>query len=632
MKWISVSTGAVLAFCLMSASVWSAGAPSVEQALSIKPMQIDFTDYSTPTADKVASCKLEALTGNLSGWKLIDENGQTLRIFADSNGDKNLDQWRYFKEGVEVYRDIDSNGNNKPDQYRWFNMAGSRWGLDENEDKRIESWKQLSAEEAAAEMFAALRTGDKPRFAAVQMTADDIAALSASDEDKQKLAKFVQQAAEAFDKAVNAKTFLGNGEFIQFTGDKPSAIPAEGSDGIVVFENSSSFVKLNDKDVQLSNGTLVQCGSVWKSVFCPAIQTGGADAPIMVAFMPGASTAPNMPNGENATPDKQQQLIVAMDKVDQQLAQETDPAAKAALHKRRATIVEKLAAAATGDEKTQWFRQLADGLSVGTQMGELPEGPETLGTYADKFKEDGNMAMAAYFKFQQMQSSHYLNMSAPDADWAKIQLDWYASLEKFIEEYPEAPETAEALLQLANSKEYAGQETEAMKWYQEIVSRFNQTTQSQKARGAIFRLSSVGKPMSLSGQTTNGKTLDLVNFKGYNVLIHYWTANSQSAITDAEILRQAALKYGKQKFQIIGVNLDDNADVMNQFVTDRKIPWYQIDGKGPDGPQASQMGIIAVPTMILVDAEGRIVNRNVQINDLDSSVEKLVNPPTVPNK
>lgn len=628
MNWISVSASAVLVLCLIGSPALQA-APSVEQALSIKPTQTDFTDYSTPVPDKQSGCKLEALEGSVSGWKLLDENGQTLRIFADTNGDKNLDQWRYFKEGVEVYRDIDSNGNSKPDQYRWFNMAGSRWGLDENEDKRIESWKQISAEEAAAEMFTALRMGDKARFEAVLLTADEIAALPASDDDKQKLTKLVAQALVSFDKTVAEKTISGSGEFIQFTGDKPSAIPSDSGDGLIVFENSSSFVKLNDKDVQIANGTFVQIGTVWKAVFCPAIQTGEPDAPIMVAFMPGASTAPNLPTGENAAPDKQQQLIVAMDKVDQKLAQETDVAVKGELHKQRASIVEKLAAKATGEEKTQWERQLADGLSVGTQMGELADGPDMLAKFAEKFKEEGNINMAAYFTFQQMQSSHYLNMSAPDADWAKIQLNWYDALEKFINDYPDAPETAEAALQLANSKEYAGQETEAMKWYQEIVSRFSKSLQAQKARGAIFRLSSVGKPMTLVGQTTNGKTLDLTNYKGYNVLIHYWTVNSQSATTDAEILRQALLKYGKQKFQIIGINLDDNSELANQFITERKIPWYQIDGKGPDGPQASQMGIIAVPTMILVDAEGKIVNRNVQINELDASIEKLVNPPKV---
>ena len=61
--------------------------------------------------------------------------GQMLRIFVDTNADNTVDQWSYYKDGVEVYRDIDSNHNGKADQCRWLNTAGTRWGIDKNEDR-----------------------------------------------------------------------------------------------------------------------------------------------------------------------------------------------------------------------------------------------------------------------------------------------------------------------------------------------------------------------------------------------------------------------------------------------------------------------------------------------------------------
>ena len=51
-----------------------------------------------------------------------------LRKFVDTNGDNVVDQWSYYKDGVEVYRDIDSNFNGKADQYRWFNTGGTPLG------------------------------------------------------------------------------------------------------------------------------------------------------------------------------------------------------------------------------------------------------------------------------------------------------------------------------------------------------------------------------------------------------------------------------------------------------------------------------------------------------------------------
>ena len=67
----------------------------------------------------------------------------------DTNGDQSPDVFRYYRHGLEVYRDIDSNFNQKPDQYRWMNWGGTRWGLDPNEDGRIDEWKMISAPEAA---------------------------------------------------------------------------------------------------------------------------------------------------------------------------------------------------------------------------------------------------------------------------------------------------------------------------------------------------------------------------------------------------------------------------------------------------------------------------------------------------
>ena len=98
-------------------------------------------------------------SGKSSGWVVLGPEGQTLRRFVDSDGNNYVDQWRYFKNGIEVYRDLDATNNNKVDQSRWLNTGGSRWGLDPNEDGRIDSWKVLSAEEASREAVRALCAG-----------------------------------------------------------------------------------------------------------------------------------------------------------------------------------------------------------------------------------------------------------------------------------------------------------------------------------------------------------------------------------------------------------------------------------------------------------------------------------------
>src|SRR5258708_8544246 len=102
--------------------------PTVQEMLALKPKQD--VNYTIPDPDKVNSLKVEKVTGRKggSGWILKDADGKTLRLFFDTNDDDKVDVWSYFKDGVEVYREIDSTFSGRPDQYRWLNAGGSKWG------------------------------------------------------------------------------------------------------------------------------------------------------------------------------------------------------------------------------------------------------------------------------------------------------------------------------------------------------------------------------------------------------------------------------------------------------------------------------------------------------------------------
>ena len=94
----------------------------------------------------------------MTGWLVLGPAGQTLRRYMDSDGDGEVDQFSYYRSGVEVYRDVDTNANNKVDQSRWLNIGGARWGVDANEDGKIDSWKRISAEESCKLAVKALIT------------------------------------------------------------------------------------------------------------------------------------------------------------------------------------------------------------------------------------------------------------------------------------------------------------------------------------------------------------------------------------------------------------------------------------------------------------------------------------------
>jgi hypothetical protein len=153
---------------LMGAAALAAES-TAEQALELQPVQAD-VEYDIPAADAIKKCKIEAERELGSGWVVRDENGRLLRRFLDTNGDNKLDQWSYFLDGIESYRDLDANFNGNADQYRWLGTTGIRWGLDTDEDGKIDSWKMISPEEVTAEVVAALRDKDAKRFERLLMS------------------------------------------------------------------------------------------------------------------------------------------------------------------------------------------------------------------------------------------------------------------------------------------------------------------------------------------------------------------------------------------------------------------------------------------------------------------------------
>ncbi|MCA9061346.1 MAG: thioredoxin, partial [Planctomycetaceae bacterium] len=114
-----------------------------------RPVHAD-VDFDTPTGAEVEQCRVEIERGEgYAGYVVFGPTGQPLRRFTDTNGDGKADLYRFYHLGLEVYRDIDSNKNETPDQHRWLNWGGTRWGVDQNEDGRIDGWRVLSAQECA---------------------------------------------------------------------------------------------------------------------------------------------------------------------------------------------------------------------------------------------------------------------------------------------------------------------------------------------------------------------------------------------------------------------------------------------------------------------------------------------------
>jgi len=632
MKRLLPST--VVCSCLLSMALlpqWAWGAaPSAQQALRLTPVQRG-VDYDQPTPEQAARCKIIAkkVNGHV-GWIVESPEGVTLRKFVDTNDDNVVDQWSYYKDGLEVYRDIDANYNGKADQYRWFHTGGSRWGLDPKETGVIASWKTISAEEVTAEVVAAIATSDAQRFTRLLLTPVELKSLGLGKSRAEGVAEKVDKAAAEF-AAMSArqKTITPDTTWLQFSANRPGIVPAgtdQSTKDVRVYENVVAIVENGGKHGQLQIGTLVQVGDAWRVIDTPQPMTDGqADVTSNGFFFQASMPLRNEPAAVGPS-EASQKLLAELSTLDNEASKAATPEEQARYTTRRADLLTQIAAAAkNADERGMWLRQLADMISAAVQTGTGPDGADRLKSLFEKLqKNNADKNLAAYVKFRQLTAAYVLTMQAPKADFSKIQTEWLKTLEQYVGDYPAAPDAAEAMLQMAITQEYAGQEDDAKKWYVRIVREFPDSPAAKKAVGAQTRLDSVGKVIEISGQSPLGSTVDLAKHRGKVVLIQYWATWSGPAKADMPTLKELWNKYGRQ-FTIIGVSLDSNVKDLNAYLAENPLPWPQIfEQGGLDGRPANVLGILTVPTMILVDQQGKVVSRGISAADLEAELKKLI--------
>jgi TolA-binding protein len=611
-------------------STVAAEPPTPEQALAFAPIQ-PLIEYSTPPKEEIAQCsvKLER-ENNVSCWVVTSSKGDVLRRFYDTNSDNYVDTWCYYLNGVEVYRDIDSDFNHYADQYRWFNTAGTRWGIDKNEDKKIDYWKVISPHEVAEQVVLALKTRDRARFELLLLSANELSSLGFGPARTNSIAETIKAAPAAFSKLVAEQSVVtAQTRYADFNSARPGTIPsgtAGSTKDITVCDNATALVATGEKHDQISLGTLVQVADGWRLVDAPSV--GGDSQPASIGFLTGPSTPAAA--SQNAPNEEMQKLMAELERLDKASSAPLTAEQLADNIEQRVTTLEKLAQISPEADRDQWYRQMADALGMAIQSGNYAKGAERLEQLQKKLTEaKADEDLIAHAAFQLMWSQYNLGQHDAKANQAQLQEKWMADLYAFVGKYPKSTDTAEALFQLGMFQEFMGKNEEATKWYQQLVKDFPKASAVEKSKGALRRLNSVGKPLALRGKEIQGGTVDIAKYRGKIVLVHYWgtIGGGDRWKQDLVLLSDVYAKKGGNGFEIIGVCLDDDPTVAKQYISENKIPWKQIYERGGlESRLANEIGVLTLPLMILVDQKGNVANQNVHIAELDSELAKLAKP------
>ncbi|MFM8284689.1 MAG: tetratricopeptide repeat protein, partial [Planctomycetaceae bacterium] len=517
------SAAAVALACCLAAPIAADAAPTTEDALKITP-RTKYAEVDQPAPEVAKQCTIgqEKVEGT-QALVVRGPGGEILRLFADTNGNKVVDRWSFYKDGLEVYRDVDTDHDTKADQSRWLNSAGGRWAALDAGTGGIASWKQLSAEEATAEIVAALRGRDLAAFKLLLPSRADLETAGFAGEQLAALAARAARAEQEFAKVAAAQKAVGPASrwSNMLAPQAPGVIPA-GSGGatrdVMAYDNIVALVETPRaggaaEATQVFVGSLVRCGQVWRPIDAPHVggappdvaDAGGFFAPKLGAPGPGAGPGQD---------EKIKPLVAKLQEIEQQMPA-VAPAKRGELAAEQVAILEQVLATCAEGDRGFWTNQLVETLAAYAQEGLVPDGIGKLEQIAEK---SGDERLAALVAFRLAQARYSKGMQQPGVDGEKLQAQWFKDLEAFVEKHPQAPEAAEALLQLAFRDEFEAREKEAVDRYASIARDFPGTPQARKAAGAVRRLQGVGKPLALDGTGLDGKQVSVAAFRGTPVV------------------------------------------------------------------------------------------------------------------
>jgi thiol-disulfide isomerase/thioredoxin len=138
----------------------------------------------------------------------------------------------------------------------------------------------------------------------------------------------------------------------------------------------------------------------------------------------------------------------------------------------------------------------------------------------------------------------------------------------------------------------------------------------------------------LPGAHANASELDLARYRGQVVIVDFWASWCKPCRESIPWLNQMRARYGERGLVIVGVNVDAERQDADRFL--RAVP---IDFEvlfDPAGELAQRFDIQGMPTSLVIDRSGNVVERYLGFRDSqkaphEAALQKLLSPPAAPH-
>jgi len=150
---------------------------------------------------------------------------------------------------------------------------------------------------------------------------------------------------------------------------------------------------------------------------------------------------------------------------------------------------------------------------------------------------------------------------------------------------------------------------------------------AERLEGVVRRLTVIGKEMKVEGTLLGGGVFDWAEFsKDKVVLVDFWATWCGPCVAEVPNMKKNYEDYHERGFEIVGISLDRSRESLEKFIEEREIPWTILYGDDGPSPTVDYYGVMAIPTMMLVDTDGKVVSIRARGPQLRAELEKLLGP------
>ena len=163
---------------------------------------------------------------------------------------------------------------------------------------------------------------------------------------------------------------------------------------------------------------------------------------------------------------------------------------------------------------------------------------------------------------------------------------------------------------------------------EEALKRTKDEAVRQRIGDDLKRITFLGRPLDIRVQPVDGSApVDLAQRHGRVQVILFWASYSLPALQELAALQRVAIRFAGDPVDFWTASLDEDRAALEGTIKVADLKWpTHFDGRGWQGELIRSLGINALPTVWVLDRQGRLLTLNARGDEADTIRRALVEP------